>query len=948
LSLPADPRIGVPGQTKAQQHSYLVNLYNETGNEEYKSYADQLSKDGMFKPNFWDENISYMFNYQIGWMYFRYFMWNFSGRQNDLQGYGMNGGGKRFLEGNWLTGVNMIDQERLGSQENLPAFITENTGYNRYFMLPLILGLIGFIFHIVRAPKDMVSVLLLFLLTGLAIVIYLNQKPMEPRERDYAYAASFYAFAIWIGVGVYALFDAARNFDWKNIGVISAYAFGTGIFIYVVEMMSGAGNSSHAFSFSIFFISLIGLACYTLVGFIGHSMKNAQMTAGVAVMLGLVVPTILCMENWDDHDRSNRTTARDFAYNYLLSCDEKAEGGKGAIIFTNGDNDTFPLWYLQEVEEERTDVRVANMSLLGTDWHINQMKRQAYESEPLPITMNEFSYRNGTRDYVIISENNAKKYKSGAKWVSIDKSATEILQTVGKLEVGKLKLAFAEMLRLKKATQIAAAYKTSDFVSKDLPAVVLANIEGAKLDSTDLMMVDQFYGYVLNETNKMQSTQDENQKAQLGQALGKVKESAFSQLSQEIDANLKLWPQVKYSLKEAMAFMLDDTKMSSSFGTCQDEAYLDFKSIYITVDKEAALKNGIITKEQLPLVKDTLTWDISGSVIYKSDLAVLDMFSNYKWDRPIYFASQQGLQANSGIMRYLQSEGLAFKFTPIDFGPKGGVNIDKMYNLMMDKENGFKWGNMNAPGVLVDYYTLRQVRNLRVQIMLFTDELIEMGETQKAIDVLDRTFEVMPIEDSKVPEDDICYYLCANYFDAGATEKGNALAKKLAQIKLNEISYYASQDDYFFENMASEFGRALNLLEMLRSNIDQKSMMEFNYSFNSIYQGYGNKVNELYGQLSQGAMDAKTFDAEIKAAEVSFINQVEEAAASNPLYATDASRTAYTNLGFLEGTNYTEVMAKAKQKFMATQMKKAAMYLEPSQFPRDLVVLWNCSLLLQK
>jgi hypothetical protein len=948
LSLPGDPRIGVPGATKADQHAYLQKLYGETGNEEYKNYANQLAKDGMYKPNFWNENVSYMFNYQVGWMYLRYFMWNFSGRQNDTQGYGLNGGGKRYLEGNWLTGVDFIDEQRLGSQANLPAFISENSGYNRYFMLPFILGLIGFIFHVVKAPKDMVSVLLLFLLTGFAIVIYLNQKPMEPRERDYAYAASFYAFAVWIGVGVYALFDAARKFNWKNIGMIAAYSFGTGIFIYLVELIAGGESPSHAFSFSILFISLVGLGMYTLVGFVGSTLKNNQVTGSLATVLGLVIPMILCVQNWDDHDRSNRSTARDFAYNYLLSCDTKSEGGKGAIIFTNGDNDTFPLWYLQEVEEVRTDVRVANMSLLGTDWHINQMKRQAYDSEPLPITMNEFSYRNGTRDYVILQENNAKKYKSGAKWVKIDKTASDILGQVGNMEVGKLKLAYGELLRLKKAAAIGAGYKSNNIASKNLPATLEASIDAATLDSTDMLMIDSFYGYIVNESNKINAATDENQKKQLVAGLAKIKESAFGQLSQEIDANLGKWATVKYSLKEAMAFMLDDANMSSEFGTCQDEAYLDFKSIYITVDKAAALKSGIITEDQMSEVKDTLTWDISGSVIYKSDMAVLDMFSNYKWDRPIYFASQQGLQANSNIMKYLQSEGLAFKFTPIDFGPKGGVNIDKMYNLMMDKENGFKWGNMNAPGVLVDYYTLRQVRNLRVQIMLFTDKLIEMGEKQKAIDVLDRTFEVMPIEGSKVPQDDICYYLCANYFDAGATEKGNALGAKLAQIKLDEISYYLSQNDYFFDQMSSEFGRAMNMLEMLRSNTNQKAMMEFNYSFNSVYQGYGNKKNEMYQQAVEGKITPQQYNENDKALDVSFVEQLQDAANANELYATDESRTVFTSIGFLENTNYKEVMAKAKQKFMSTQMQKKDLYLNAQLFPRDVVILWNCSLLLQK
>jgi hypothetical protein len=945
LSLPKDPRIGVPGADKAAQHSYLLNLYNETGNPEYKEYADQMAKDGLYKPNFWNENINYMFNYQIGWMYMRYFMWNFSGRQNDIQGYGINGGGKMFLEGNWLTGIKFIDQERLGNQENLPAFITENTGYNRYFLLPLILAIIGLIFHAIKAPKDMFSVLLLFLLTGFAIVIYLNQKPMEPRERDYAYAASFYAFAFWIGIGVYALFDAARNFQWKNIGLVAAYSFGTGIFFFLLEIVSGG---SHWLSYMILYMSVIGVGIYTLVGFLGNTLKNTTITASTATALGLVIPAILAFENWDDHDRSNRQTARDFAYNYLLSCDTKSEEGKGAIIFTNGDNDTFPLWYLQEVEEVRTDVRVANMSLLGTDWHINQMKRRAYDSEPLDIRMNEFSYRNGTRDYIIIQESDAKKYKSGSKWVLLNSTSNEIMKSLSSKPLNDLKNAYATLLNIKKASKIGADFKTSDFAATEMPFYVLSQIEAAlaQTDSLDIAMVDSFYGYIVSETNKLQGISDENAKKKLAENLNKVKESAFSQLSSEIESNLSKWPTVYYNLKDAVNFMLDDSKVSSEFGTCNDESYVNFRKVYITVDKEAALKNGIITESQLSRVKDTLTWDISGGVIYKSDLAVLDLLSNYKWDRPIYFASQHGLQANRNLLKYLQSEGLAFKFTPIDFGVNGGVNIDKMYTLMMDKVKGFKWGNMFEKGVLVDYYTLRQVYNLRVQIMKFTNELIEAGENQKAIDVLDRTFEVMPIENSQVPQDDICYYLCENYFNAGDSIKGMALAKKLAQIKLDEISYYIQQEGKFFNSMASEFGRAMNFLELLRTAGKKEKTMEFNYTFNGTYQGYVNKKNELYTNASGGQMAPDQFSKANKDLDAAFVDQIKQAAKDNKLYASDNGIT-FNDLSFLSETNYVEVMQKAKDKFMATQKEYVNTYLSPQNFPRDFVILWNANLLLE-
>jgi hypothetical protein len=282
------------------------------------------------KPTF-GENMRFFFRYQVGHMYLRYFMWNFAGRQNDLQGYG------EFFKGNWLSGVNFIDEQRLGPQDDLPAFMKDNKARNKYYFLPLLLGIIGMIGQFVKNRKDFWIVLLLFIMTGLAIVIYLNQYPFQPRERDYAYAGSFYAFSIWIGLGV------------------------------------------------------IGLA-----GFLQKKIPGILPGILVLIVTLLAVPVLLARENWDDHDRSGRYTARDFASNYLNSCEPNA------ILFTNGDNDTFPLWYAQEVEGIRTDIRVCNLSYLGADWYIDQMARKAYDSDPLPFGMNQDQYRLGKRDLVYL------------------------------------------------------------------------------------------------------------------------------------------------------------------------------------------------------------------------------------------------------------------------------------------------------------------------------------------------------------------------------------------------------------------------------------------------------------------------------------------------------------------------------------------------------------------
>jgi hypothetical protein len=289
-------------------------------------YRDMTGLDESQFPTLFD-NIGFLFKYQIGNMYMRYFMWNFVGRQNDDQGQGS------LYEGQWLSGIKPVDGILLGNQSNLPPSIVESKAYNRFFFLPLIIGILGAVWHFKRNQKDAGIVALLFFFTGLAIVLYLNQKPLEPRERDYAYAGSFYAFAIWIGFGVLAI----REWLEKKV-----------------------------------------------------TPKNAAIGATVVSMFA--APIIMAAQGWDDHDRSTKMVAHDIAVDYLESC------APNAILFTYGDNDTYPLWYAQEVEGIRPDIRLVNLSLFDTDWYINGMKRKMNESEPLPITMKESQYVQGVRD----------------------------------------------------------------------------------------------------------------------------------------------------------------------------------------------------------------------------------------------------------------------------------------------------------------------------------------------------------------------------------------------------------------------------------------------------------------------------------------------------------------------------------------------------------------------
>ena len=629
----------------------MWNGYENTYVEFYKGYCSKYnSKRGMVNgkmksfqmPTFAD-NLKFFFDYQVNYMYVRYFLWNFVGRQNDFHGQVPSDK----ISGNWESGIKFIDSARLGDQSNGPDFIVNNRSKNHYFFLPLILGLIGLFFQLKHDARNCWVTGLLFLLTGLAIVVYLNQPPFQVRERDYAYAGSFYVFAIWIGLGVMALTDWAERLT-KKEGSLTA--------------------------------------------------------ASVAVALGLVIPVLMGCQNWDDHDRSGRYTARDLAYNYLNTC------GKNAILVTHGDNDTFPLWYAQEVEGIRTDVRIMNSSLLGTDWYIDQMKHRFYDSDPVNITIDRKQYLYGTNDYVPVIE--AVDY----------------------------------------------AILASDAIS------IFRNPKYVTTDGGD---------------------------------------------------------------------------------------YIPAKRLIVEVNRENALRSGIVAEKNVGRILPSIELNIASSSITKFDLILLDVLAHYDWSRPIYFVSKQ--ESALGLDDYLESDGFCYKLMPYKKGPgedRSIVDADLLYNNVM---NVYRFDSMADTTMHVDYqnlYTFMAVSPVRDIFTTTAEALIEQKEYAKAIEVLDKCVASLPARNFPYNASFIrslnewsILSIVEDYLRLGQNEKARSVALEMADATLEILALYSTpvgpgEDDILSKKMSEDAATYYYYLERLFKTFDQADVVaELQQKLESITNG---------------------------------------------------------------------------------------------------------------
>ena len=620
-----------------------------SGYDENDGTSTEIGRDGKRLPSF-GENLTYFMRYQVNWMYLRYFMWNFAGRQNDIQGHGDN------LHGNWISGISFLDEARLGSQEFQPHYTTENPAHNKFFLLPLILAIIGLVFHYRKAPKDAFVLTLAFIFTGLAIVVYLNQKPMEPRERDYAYAGSFYFFAMWIGVGVFAVYN-----------------------------------------------------------FVQSKIKSQVNSAMLASALGVAVPVLMGVQGWDDHDRSGKTSARDLATNYLQSC------GKNSIIFTNGDNDTFPLWYLQEVEGKRTDVRVCNLSLMGTDWYTNQMKMKSYDSDPLPIKFRE--------DQILMYAGNT------------DQVYFMPLLQLFSMNAGEEMINKVLNMRLENnpTEAVTAARYFDQEVQKIFANVSITNAEFeatraaiANTDTTNLIQatIQKYLGvFKLFEGARSGSVEFKNGSAE--------------QLQELLEQYEKIWSAVDF--KDAMAFVRDDNNMLTDEG--KKYSFFPSNRFTLKVNKENALKAGTITQKELSSCSDEINFEFSTErdpALTRDEVMMMDIVANNDWKRGIFFSSSRGSSFSVALLSggHVKQVGMAYELSPVKEEPMF-YNVAKMVKNMMSV---YEYGDMANPHVLTDYYARRHTVQYRSNFLLLAEQLLNRKQTAKAISVLDYSLKLMPLE----------------------------------------------------------------------------------------------------------------------------------------------------------------------------------------------------------
>ncbi|MDQ1296472.1 MAG: hypothetical protein QG611_450, partial [Bacteroidota bacterium] len=497
------------------------------------------------------------------------------------------------INGNWISGIKFIDEARLGDLDKIPQDLKDNPGNNRYYLLPLFIGITGLLWQYKKDRNGLVLVFAFFIMTGFAIILYLNQNPNQPRERDYAYAGSFYAFAVWIGMG----------------------------FMYINELLQKYVN--HKISAVITFVTLLA-AC----------------------------PALMAVENWDDHDRSGRYTARDIGANYLESC------APDAVLFTYGDNDSFPVWYVQDVEEVRTDVRVANLSYIQAGWYIDMMRQKAFKSDPLPLSLPSEKYVEGVRTQLPVSK--------------------------------------------------------------------------------------------------------------------------------RVDKPVNLKEIVRFAAFDDKKYMIDYSGRGDYLN------YLPTNKFLIDVDSATVLSNGTVKDYFRDRLVSPMLWEYTEEDAFKGDLAIMDLLTTNKWERPVYISTTVPSSQYKGLDKFFIQEGMAYRIAPIrtdesEQGEYGMIDPDVMFDNMMNK---FKWGNADDPSVYLDENNRRMFSNFRRLFGNLGTTLLEKGDSLRAIEAVHRGLEIVP--ENKLPHDYFSIGPAKVLIRAGKIEEGEMLLRKIIDYSEEYLEYSIS------------------------------------------------------------------------------------------------------------------------------------------------------------
>ena len=734
------------------------------------------------------EDVNYFLSYQMGDMFWRYFMWNFVGRQDDsqLQSDGHNG---IYLNGGWLSGIDGLDKFYVGPRTLLPSDMENNPAHNAYYFLPLLLGLLGLIYQLNVDWRNFLVVSLLFVMMGIALVVYFNTAPDEPRERDYVYAGAFYAFSIWIGLGVMAIGD---------------------LLLSLFKRLSTNG---------------------------GRAVVTASV---VAVVMSASVPVVLATENWDDHDRSDRYVARDIGRNYLNTVP------KNGIIINYGDNDTFPLWYCQEVEGVRPDVRVMNSSYLGGEWYIDEMKLAANEADGVPFTIPSSKY-SFVNDWTLIMNPIDVLDNTKARQLRQERRRIE---SEGYYQIEYVDLAGRRQVLAGTYSDISKQIGDNQQLIAEYQPYLERYIDSGDTSSEGFYQVYATYAMAqsimdaivndaafMKDYDAMEAYWEYNDEiAKCDMLLSDAIRLFVSDepLSLVINSNRicllgegETIPVEQRAEDYRMVGKLK-SKADSYFDGVESNYILSARNYVIPVNKDNVLASGLLSQEEIERVEDEVTISLSGkSLLTKDHLMMLDLFAHFDWKRPLSF-TQAHLMKDYGIVDYARFDGYAYTFVPIYTRYRSGsetgyLDADKLYPRFMGNDAEVEplyFGNIAKEGVLVDHFVRYNVSASRTRenFARVATEFLRRGAEEdvvKAEELLDRGIEVLPSKKIGFSHSNTMpyirgYYTVANYYLNAAIAELEQACQLFNKMLGSDIAIQDEGDNFAYFYSLSEAVAELN------------------------------------------------------------------------------------------------------------------------------------------